>query len=106
MGKEKTQFKKGHSGNPAGKPKGSKNRTTDEMRVFLQQVIDKNYEKLEEDLAKMSPSARWMIIEKMSKYFMPTLTKNDNDTTINGGINIRVSYDDTPIEYIGDSDGN
>lgn len=95
MSKEKTQFKKGQSGNPNGRKKGVKNRTTEEMRVFIQQVVDKNYDRLEEDLDSMNPTNRWLIIQKLSNYFMPTLSKNDNQNNNSGEITIKVEYQDS-----------
>lgn len=96
MPKVRTSYKKGQSGNPNGRPKGAKNRSTDEIRQFIQMVVDKNLTRLEEDLDNMNPATRWMVIDKVAKYFMPTLTKNDNTNNNQGGMIIRVVYDDTP----------
>ena len=35
-------FKKGESGNPVGRPKGSLNKTTQELREQITQAIDTN----------------------------------------------------------------
>jgi hypothetical protein len=77
-----------------GRPKGSKNRTTEEMREFIQKVVDKNFERLEEDLDKMNPTNRWTIIQKITQYFMPILSKNDNNNNMTGDITINVKYID------------
>lgn len=92
----KQLYKKGESGNPTGRKKGSKNRSTEEIRTFLQAIVNNNLSNLEADLVKMNPTNRWVIIDKLTKYFLPALTKNDNNTTLDGGIKIVVEYKDEP----------
>lgn len=89
-------FKKGESGNPNGRPKGSKNRTTEELRMMLKQIIDDNLDDLYDDIRKMKPIPRAMILEKLIKYNIPALTKNDNLNNNSGEIKITVEYTDTP----------
>lgn len=85
-------FEKGKVSNPKGRPKGAKSKTTAEIRSFIQQVMSENLPHLKEDLDAMSPGMRWMIIEKMTKYFMPSLTKNDNQNQQSGEVKIVVEY--------------
>lgn len=87
-----------------GRKKGSKNRTTEEMRNFMQKVADKNLNNLEEDLKLMNPFMRWTIIDKLTKYFLPTLSKNDINVEVSGNIKIEVEYIDKPI--ISDDEDN
>jgi hypothetical protein len=80
-----------------GRKKGSKNRTTEEMRQFIQDVVDKNFDRLEEDLDIMNPTNRWLVLQKLTNYFMPVLSKNDNTNDNTGEITINVKYkDDKP----------
>ena len=90
-------FTKGESGNPNGRPKGSKNRSTEEIRSFIQRVVDNNLENLEADLIQMNNTNRWIILDKLSRYFMPQLTKNDNTNINTGEITIKVEYQDGSI---------
>ncbi|GAA4326142.1 hypothetical protein [Flaviaesturariibacter amylovorans] len=92
MPREDGWFKKGNK----GKPKGAKHRSTAEIREFIQKVVDNNLERLEEDLDRMGPTARWMILDKISKYFLPTLSKNENQNTTDGQVTIKVEYADQP----------
>lgn len=92
MSNKSTQFKKGQSGNPKGKPKGAKNRTTEEIRGFIQGIVDNNLTNLEADLAAMNATNRWVILDKLTKYFLPALTKNDNNNINSGEVEIKVTY--------------
>ena len=94
MAEKKNQFKPGESGNPNGRPKGTKNRTTTEIRNHIQTVLDGQYEKLESDLNGMNPFQRVMMVEKLTKFFLPALAKNDNDTNVSGEINLNVIFFD------------
>ena len=100
MAKNETSFKPGESGNPNGRPKGAKNRTTEEIRQHIQSVLDGQYEKLESDLDSMSPFQRTMMVEKLTKFFLPALAKTENDTNLSGevkyNVNINFVDNDTP----------
>lgn len=87
------RFEKGVSGNPNGRPKGTKNKTTQEIRNFLQCVMDDNLPKLQEDLDRMNPFQRWQILDKLSKSFLPTLTQSEVDATVNGEMKIVVLFE-------------
>lgn len=89
----KQLYKKGESGNPTGRKKGSKNRSTEEIRTFLQAIVNNNLSNLEADLVKMNPTNRWVIIDKLTKYFLPALTKNDNNNSNTGEITIKIEYE-------------
>lgn len=86
-----TQFKKGN----AGKPKGAVNKSTKQIREALQQIYSANMESLQTDLEKMSPFNRQQILDKLASKFLPSLTKNDNTNSIEGGVTIKVEYSDS-----------
>jgi hypothetical protein len=88
---------KGQVLNPNGRGKGNPNRSTKEIREFIQKVVSKKLDEFEDDLEKMSPANQWNIIEKVAKYFMPALSKTEIEGQIDGEINIKISFDDDVI---------
>ena len=76
-----------------GRKKGVKNRNNQEIRNFIQLIINNNLEKLEDDLNTLSPFNRLNMMEKLLKYVLPVLTKNDNINE-NKDVKIVVEYVD------------
>ena len=50
--------KKGQTGNPNGRPKGSQNRVTTELKNWINKLIDDNKEQFESDLSVLEPKDR------------------------------------------------
>lgn len=87
-------FKKGCSGNPIGRIKGSKNKTTTEMKEIIHNVIARRLDQLDTDLNKMSDTNRWNLLEKLCKYVLPTLSKSEVEANIDSISKITVVYED------------
>lgn len=66
-------MKKGRTNNPAGRPKGTPNKVTNEMKSWIQQLIDGNRQQLERDLKGLDPADRWRIVEKLMAYVLPKM---------------------------------
>lgn len=77
-----------------GRPKGSPNKTTKEMKELLQSVLSERLDELQSDLDRMSPGTRWTVLDKLCKYVMPSLSKSEIEGNIDGDIKIKVVYDD------------
>ena len=75
--------KKGNTGNPAGRPKGSKNKVSTELKTWVQMLITSNTEQLEKDLQSLEPNQKWVIIEKLLQFVIPkaTIHLETKDTT-------------------------
>lgn len=92
MGKNETSFTK-FTAPRQGRKLGSRNRTTQEIRDTLTRVFDRNLIHIEEDLKKMSPQARWQILEKLGKYILPTFSVNENLNENSGEVKVVVEYE-------------
>lgn len=54
-----------------GKPKGAKNRTTLEIKDFLNQFISENLNDLQANYDKLEPEKKLMFFERVLKYVLP-----------------------------------
>jgi hypothetical protein len=75
-------FKKGQSGNPNGKPIGSMNKTTKEIRESILKIVSKNIERFENDLDKLSSKDRVKIIVELIQYITPKVKTISYQETI------------------------
>ena len=76
-------FKPGQSGNPGGRKKGTKNKTTTtDLRLWINQFIDDNREQMQKDWKALEPRERILMFEKLLKYSLPTLQATTLTTDI------------------------
>lgn len=73
MRKENGQFKKG---NP-GKPKGAKNKITEDIRQFVSDLLDENRQQIIDDLKELEPFDRVRVFEKFLAYVLPKQRATD-----------------------------
>lgn len=64
-------LKKGMTNNKSGRPKGTPNKTTTELKQWINILISNNIQQLTKDLKKMEPAERWRIVEKLMAYVIP-----------------------------------
>lgn len=62
---------KGHTNNPNGRPKGTPNKVTTDLRGFIKNLLDKNAKQLERDFAMLEPKDRLSLTEKLFQYIIP-----------------------------------
>lgn len=78
-------IKKGVVLNPKGRPKGSLNRTTSELKEAIKTILDTELEKVQEHLEQLEPKERLEFIAKLLPYVVPKQSEVKNE--INGVLN-------------------
>lgn len=64
-------FKKGQITNPNGRPKGSPNRSTRQIRDAIALFVDKNIDKIQKEFNLMEPKDKLMFFERVLRYVIP-----------------------------------
>lgn len=64
-------FKKGESGNPEGRPKGTPNKTSTEIKQTLNDILCNEIEAIPERLNQLSDKDRLDIVIKLLPYILP-----------------------------------
>lgn len=70
-------FKPGQSGNPAGRPPGNPNRTTQIVRQLFADILEQeqdNFREALETLRTTNPKEYVQVMTKLSQKFLPDLT--------------------------------
>lgn len=73
---------KGKTNNPKGRPKGKPNKVTGGLRLWIDELISTNREKLERDLKEMEPRDRWQVVERLMQYVIPKQQSIDLTTQL------------------------
>ena len=69
MRDDKGRFAEGNE----GRPKGSVNKSSNEIRETFQLLLENNIEKIQEDLNELAPKDRIKLLLDLSNYILPKL---------------------------------
>lgn len=64
-------FKKGQSGNPNGRPRGAKNKATNELREWVEKFIADNLDTIKNDIKELEPNERVKFFLALLNYTLP-----------------------------------
>ena len=63
--------KKGHTNNPAGRPKGTPNRITGQLKQVITEFLETNWQQFESDWLALEPEKRLQLYERLLRYIVP-----------------------------------
>lgn len=66
-------FEKGNSGNPGGRPKGTGNKLTMQLRETISNFLEKNFESVVKDFESLTPRERLKFYCDLLQYGLPKL---------------------------------
>jgi len=66
-------LKKGQTNNVSGRPKGTPNKITTDLRQWINELLNDNRQTFEADLKKLEPHQRVAVFEKILSYALPKL---------------------------------
>jgi hypothetical protein len=99
-------FIKGQTGNPDGRPKGSPNKVTADLRELLKKFIEDNFEQFTCDFKALDTEMRVSIFAKLLMHIVPKAENDKNDELVGGYVVHVVDANDTPIADIKSEDMN
>jgi len=75
--------KKGKTGNPKGRPRGTPNKVTTDLRAWIGEVLDSNRQQIVKDIGQLEPQQRVAIFEKLLGYAVPKMQSIDAKIDLN-----------------------
>lgn len=68
------RFKAGESGNPSGRRKGSKNKSTESLRAQIDNFLQDNWKDIQKTFDEVDGKEKLIFLEKLLKYSIPQMS--------------------------------
>lgn len=75
-------FETGKSGNPDGRPKGSRNRITSELHDRIGEFLHNNMDSIQETYDKLNPNEKLKFIVGLLPYVMPKIREAESPVKV------------------------
>lgn len=75
-------LKKGMTNNKKGRPKGTPNRVTGDLRTFVNDLLNDNRKQIISDLKAVEPAERLRVYERLLSYALPKMQQSDSTIKI------------------------
>lgn len=86
-------WKKGESGNPAGRPKGAKDKIDAALRETIRSIVEEEFANIPSLINELAPKDRAKFLLDLTKYIIPTLSSVDVNALVEGTVQtIEVKY--------------
>ncbi len=85
-------FDKGQSGNPEGRPKGTINKTSAQLRETITLFLDQNFERIVKDFARLKPRDRVKFYCDLLQYSVPKLQAMQLETEFDKLSDAQLNY--------------
>ena len=94
------RYRKGESGNLSGRPNGSENVATSQVRKLWSDLILENVDQLKEDFRELKPRDRLAIAVKISNFLLPRLQSIQYDVYPEWADLLRLTEEERASELI------
>lgn len=97
-----TKYKKGQSGNPNGRPRGSTNEKTKYIREWVISLIGSNAQSMAENFKQLTSKEKWRVITQLMPYVLP----KQSEATVKADVNFSQLSDEQVDNIIGEIQKN
>jgi hypothetical protein len=85
----KMALPKGRTNNPNGRPTGTVNKNSKEIREIISSILSQNIDRIQEDIDSLEPKDRLTFMEKLFQYAIPKLQSTSIHTIEPAQLDIR-----------------